>query len=255
MILDILNTFISNLETVKYHDDIHFKLYTLLSKLEMELFKYVTDSHLMYEFINSYYLQLHHIHEKVLEIVSELPTKNDSLKQFSKLKDIIHRLFDIQLKAFKNRKMRKKIIHIFRPFIRGITRFTSEVPTDVKYRYLERLIYDIIWSKVLRCSQDPSHIKWLNNVREEYKNTYPGSFIHVEILFAYNSIPITLRIIEDGSETIYEKYYNKNTNTYNEHIYSLKYDHDGRIYKQENTNEMQGEWQYFAMSYKHLLNI
>ena len=51
--------------------------------------------------------------------------------------------------------------------------------------YIERLIYDELWSKINQNQQDEGHLKWLTNTKEAYQSCYPNHFI--EITLKYNN--------------------------------------------------------------------
>lgn len=49
--------------------------------------------------------------------------------------------------------------------------------------YIERLVYDSIWSELTNCQQDKSHLEWLINTRDAWQTCFPGKDMKITVDF------------------------------------------------------------------------
>ncbi len=112
---------------------------------------------------------------------------------------------------------------------------------SIRKCYIERMIYDNIWSTIMHCAQDKAHIEWLTNTEEAYKTCYSESSLQIDIEYSDNNIPLVLKIYENDNLEIYEKRYDESTNTYIGFVDCLRYENE--ITKRKiNEYDKEGLW-------------
>ena len=147
-------------------------------------------------------------------------------KQMIHARDLI---FLSKLKNISNNDFRRTITKTFNSFVQGITYFQNQhvynmndpiyhrdgscspkntsnvncqIDTKLKNNkntrlietcYIERLIYDCLWTDLTQTQQDMGHIDWLTNTRNAYHTCLPAHEIQIKIHYK-SSQPIQLEI-------------------------------------------------------------
>lgn len=209
-----------------------------------------------------------------LDYVSKLP----EMKPHRFL--LLHRdlLFGSLLRKVHVVNERNRVTRVFNEFIKGITAFSDEdvfnasqpmyhrnkscppkksqnIPctqsnssntkktktASIRKCYIERMIYDNIWSTIMHCAQDKGHIEWLVNTQEAYKTCHPDSYLQIDIDYSCKMIPITLKIYDNDDMEVYEKRYDEDTNTYQTYVDCHRYEGD-KIKRKINEFGKEGTW-------------
>ncbi len=84
----------------------------------------------------------------------------------------------------------------------------AEKKTYVKNCYIERLIYDDIYLKIIH-EQDPGHLYELNAVSRLYQDYFPNESITVKVSYKDDYYPIKLTIITIIDDKVDLQYYSK----------------------------------------------
>jgi hypothetical protein len=175
---------------------------------------------------------------------------------------------------------RTKVTKLFNEFIKGITYFSNESVFDVKQPayhrngacppkgsqnieclltnnatiktkkkkeirkcYIERLIYDNLWTRLIFSSQDIEHITWLEKTKKAYETCFPNIDIYIDVLFdEQNHIPCRLKIYEGDIEEIYEKRYDITSHSYVYPVDCIRTESNGNIKRKQSTFDNEGAW-------------
>ena len=190
------------------------------------------------------------------------------------------KLFGSLLRKVELFNERTKVTKIFNEFVKGITYYNNEklhdnnqpiyhregacskkglanIPcvtgnlqntrkkkaNDIRKCYIERLIYDNLWTRLIFSSQDIDHIKWLDDTKNAYKTCFPDIELHIDIVFdEENNIPYCLTVYEGDVQEIYEKPYDKSIHDYIYPVNCTKYDSAGSIKHKYNFFSKEGSW-------------
>lgn len=190
------------------------------------------------------------------------------------------KLFGSLLKNVHIINERKRVTLIFTEFIQGITYFVNEqlynqnqpayhrlgscsprnqpnqvcnvtnaAPVtqkkkkEIRICYIERLVYDYIWTKYIFSSQDMDHIQWLEQTRAAYRTCFPDNNITIEIEFDdQDNIPLILKVYENDVYEIYEKRYDRTTHAYVNPVNCTKINQDGTKNRKQSTFGLDGVW-------------
>lgn len=190
-IVDLLRNFITQLNRLKPNDLKLFEqsAFNTLVNIKFE-FKYYTD------------LQ-----------------KKISTENHTELIELRDQIFGSKLRLVRESDHRVRVTNIFKEFVKGITFFSTErvysvfdpiyhrrgscAPKNMKgnitcvrgekdkaYRekseaitkcYVERLIYDQLWTDLTNSQQDQAHLLWLDKTREDYLKCYKNFAIQIKI--------------------------------------------------------------------------
>ena len=182
------------------------------------------------------------------------------------------RIFLSKLKDIETVQISKRLTKTFNDFIKGITYFDNEsvfrnnepayhrrgscvakgnqnetcsgAPTDIETSkhiekcYIERLIYDKMWTEVLGTQQDERHLNWLSNTQNAYKTCFPDRNIEIELpefpqqYRSFNAVnnshqqmlvptQLIIRFYDDGDLTSTEVYTKKYNDVLKEYMYPV----------------------------------
>lgn len=223
------------------------KMLTILKTFEREV-KTITDIN---DFIINNYETLSTIKFQLNYLLSE----PDVRKNNGSLIGFRDRLFGNLLKNISIENENRKVTKVFNEFIKGITYFDGEhlynphqpyyhriascpqeknpnmkckstnnnstvkdISKQIEKCYLERLIYDHIWTHIMQSNQNIAHINWLDDTHKSFKTCFPDTDISVEIEYNSNDIPVFLSIQKQSGENeiieTYEKPYDTQDQTY-----------------------------------------
>jgi hypothetical protein len=217
-------------------------------------------------FIDEHYQMLLRIKNELLFSLDIQTTHKPELIGFR------DRIFLSNLKDIETVQIRKRLTKTFNDFIKGITYFDNEAiyssnepayhrrgscvakgnqndecsgaSTDVETSqhieqcYIERLIYDKMWTEVLGSQQDERHLLWLSKTQNAYKTCFPNKNIEIELpefpqhyrsLNAMNNshqqmlVPtqLIIRFYDDGNLTSTEIYTKDYDNVLKEYMYPV----------------------------------
>jgi hypothetical protein len=175
----------------------------------------------------------------------------------SRKQDLIRirdKLFGSLLKSVELINERTKVTKIFNEFIIGITYFQNELTFNenslianapnirikktnaIRKCYIERLIYDKLWTRIIFTSQDIDHIEWLNKTKTSYNTCFPNSELNIKINFdEQNNIPIELIVYENDVKEVYKKRYDQSMQSYIYPVYCTLYEPSGPIKHKQTT--------------------
>ena len=230
-LLIILKSFEREVKTIKDRDDYIMNNYEILSTIKFQL------NYLLSE--------------------PSVRKNNGSLIVFR------DRLFGNLLKNISIENENRKVTKIFNKFIKGITYFDGEhlynvhqpyyhrmasCPQEMKCKntnnnstvkdkakqiekcYLERLIYDHIWTHIMQSNQNIGHINWLDDTQKSFKTCFPDTDISVEIEYNSNDVPVLLSVRKQSGENeiieTYEKPYDTQDQTYVYFVACYKVEND-----------------------------
>ena len=197
------------------------------------------------QFINDNSSILSTIQYNLYSIISDI--KNIDYK--SELLNSRNRIFLSKLPTLKPENIMHKVTDIFNDFIKGITWFDNEKQfnqkepayhrhgscqergkmndnckenqeraRNIEKCYIERLIYNELWEKIMMFPQDKEHLDWLNDTKKAYLTCFPNTNIEIKLEYSTKKyieyIPEVLRITKNNEEYIYYKDY-----LYNKRIY------------------------------------
>lgn len=241
------------------HNDISMtNLLIILKTFEREV-KQITD---IDNFISVHYEILSTIKFQLNYLLSE----PDVRKNNGKLIGLRDRLFGNLLKNISIENENRKVTKIFNEFIKGITYFDGEhlynlhqpyyhriasCPPEknpnmkckntnnnstvkdkskqIEKCYLERLIYDHIWTYIMRSNQNVAHVSWLDDTQKSFKTCFPDTDISIEIEYS-NDVPIFLSVRKQSGENeiieTYEKSYDIQNQTYVYFVACYKVEND-----------------------------
>jgi hypothetical protein len=137
---------------------------------------------------------------------------------------------DNSRKLIREIQNEKRITKLFNNFINGITVFTNKIaynmniPEEIHTYYLERLIYNTIWTNILNLPRDKSNFDLMRTIKKAYINCFPNCDIRVKIeyyVYYYNLKFIPIKVIV--------QYYNNCTLDHTE-IYTKKNDIKNKEY-------------------------
>jgi hypothetical protein len=57
----------------------------------------------------------------------------------------------------------------------------AETSQEIEKCYIERLIYDKMWSEILGMQQDEGHLNWISQTKNAYRTCFPNRDIEVEL--------------------------------------------------------------------------
>lgn len=227
----------------------------------------LTNQVLKDQFINNHYDILSSIKFELEYLIKEphMQPNNDIIRLRDRLYADLLRIVHIQNEM-------RKVTTIFNEFLKGITYFNNQIPNsgqpiyhrpaiscpsrgnineecintntapmkskNIRLCYIERLIYDELWSKMIFSPQDIRHIEWLNDT------CYKDQDIFVEVeMNEENTMPISLKIFDDNIIEHYEKILNPMNNTYDNIVYCYQYNENNPPKYKENTFDSDGTWQ------------
>jgi hypothetical protein len=79
----------------------------------------------------------------------------------------------------------------------GTTTKTNKHTKLIETCYIERLIYDCLWTDITQTQQDKAHLEWLTKTKEAYETCLPNHTIQVHINYTeQENVPIQLEIIK-----------------------------------------------------------
>ena len=252
-----------------YHRDSIENVMSILLAFEQELNKIKKKD--IPEFIQKYGCMLSSIQYNLYTLISD--PNNATHKP--DLLNSRNRIFFSKLPSIQPEIVMRKVTDIFHDFIKGITWFDNEhtySPKEPAYHrpgscpangqnnptctkgnninanviekcYIERLIYNAIWQKIMMFPQDKQHNDWLENTRKAYNTCFPNTNIeatlgysnkkYIEHIPEVLSVTKTNNLIFTKDECIYTKEY-----LYNRRMYVFPVDcvkHVGTmIYKKKN---------------------
>ena len=192
--------------------------------------------------------------------------KGENGNKLIRLRD---RIFGSMLRNVHIINEKKRVTSLFNNFIKGITYLSGQQPFDlnqpayhrkesctkrgsknteclasntastrlkkqqeIRNCYIERLIYDDIWTTLIHSSQDINHINWLEETRKAYKKCFPDNELSCKVEYTDNNIPHRLTIYDCGNEDVYEKRYDTVSNEYIYPISLTRYMADGSIIRE-----------------------
>lgn len=156
----------------------------------------------------------------------------------------------------------RKVNKAFNYFLKGITCFGNEIPIyqpgpiqnrnsldasnamnkSLRTCYIEHLVYDELWVKLIKTSQDLRYTEWLGETRMAYLSLFPKD-IFIEIEFTSDNVPIVLKVYDDNIIEYYEKSYDKNNKLYNNLVICYQTDEaTGIQMRKRNTFTQDNEW-------------
>jgi hypothetical protein len=164
------------------------------------------------------------------------------------------RVFRGMLPDIQNIKHTQQVTRVFNAFVRGITYFASEavshryqpvyhrlgscpprgrdnpkcVPENttntrrvkkgsIEKCYIERCIYDSLWSRFVG-TQDAGHLIWLQNTKQAYRTCFPDVDVVVHVEYdAKTNLPVSLQVtaFQDGA-LVWSAHYKKYLAMYGE---------------------------------------
>ncbi len=158
-------------------------------------------------FITNHYQILTKIKHELLGCIE----KNNSNK--NKLIKYRDKIFFSKLQNIDLVSISKRLTRIFNEFMKGITYYENErvfdekapiyhrsgscvskgnsnkkcdgmnneiTSKEIEKCYLERLVYDKMWTEVAGMQQDEGHLRWLTDTREAYNTCFPNCEIEIE---------------------------------------------------------------------------
>ncbi len=191
------------------------------------------------------------------------------------------RIYADMLRAVHIQNETRKVTQIFNEFLKGITYFSNQQPINnqpvyhrpgyscrekqqpneecqqtntnanrqskkarIRICYIERLVYDELWSKLLFSPQDIGHIQWLGDTKKAYQTCFENKNLFIELeMNKRNTKPISLKIFEHDKIEQYEKPYDDLNEIYTQTVYCYKIDdRRNKFYSKENTFEQEGVW-------------
>ena len=209
---------------------------------------------------------------------SDLTWKNKLIK----LRD---QIFGSKLAGlFQKDNPQPKTSIVFLQFIRGITHFSHEKPYStnemiyhrngscsksgtnnfncnntrnrahhvsnthlIEKCFIERLIYDQLWSMIEQVPQDIKHVEWLEKTRLAYKSCVPEGYIEVKI-HDFKIMPLKLTVERRIAGVLvdvetYQKEWDNENKVYKEIVTCLKMKEiSNRYYAKEQTYTMPTHW-------------
>jgi hypothetical protein len=177
----------------------------------------------------------------------------------SKLIRFRDKIFGSLLRNVQIINEKKRVTGLFNNFIKGITFFSNEIPydtnqpaytkrgskntecleqRDIRNCYIERLIYDDIWTTIIHSSQDINHISWLEETKKAYEKCFPGNELFCKVEYTDNNIPYRLSIFDGENEEIYEKRYDTVMNEYVYPVDITKYLSNGSFIRKQSYFDM-----------------
>jgi hypothetical protein len=193
----------------------------------------------------------------------------------SKLIRLRDKIFGSLLRNVQIINEKKRVTGLFNNFIKGITFFSNEIPYDtnqpayhrkesctkrgsknteclqsnslsvrqqkkreIRNCYIERLIYDDIWTTIIHSSQDINHISWLEETKKAYEKCFPGNELFCKVEYTDNNIPYRLSIFDGENEEIYEKRYDTVMNEYVYPVDITKYLSNGSVIREQSYFDM-----------------
>ena len=113
---------------------------------------------------------------------------------------------------------------------------------DIRKCYIERFIYDFLWTKLMFSSQDINHIERLGKTKEAYQTCYPEKELHIDIEFdEISNMPTKLIVFEDNVQEIYEKRYDNINKQYIYPVDCVKYENE-IMKRKQSTFALDGVW-------------
>ena len=228
------------------------------------------------QFIQDYYNILCTIQYNLYAIISD----NRYTSHKDELLDYRNRIFLSKLNTLKPENIMRKVTDIFNDFIKGITWFDNEkvfsAETPAYHRhgscpergnhnencndtsvdnllkaerlekcYIERLIYNDLWEKIMMMPQNKEHLDWLENTKRAYLTCFKDTNLEIQIEYSNKKyieyIPETLHIKKNNEEYTYYKEY-----LYNRRIYIYPIDCrkkiGSKIYKKKNYGLEDNYW-------------
>ena len=221
-------------------------------------------------FIKTYYDILSSIKFELDYLIKEphMQPNNDIIR----LRDRLYAdlLFDIQVEN----EMRK-VTGIFNEFLKGITYFSNQIPNSgqpvyhrpgfscksrgqkndecdeknsntvkaskkktIRICYIERLVYDELWIKMMFSSQDLRHVSWLDDTMKAYQTCFSDGNIRIELTMNDdNTVPIILKIFDGDIIEVYERIYDSVNKRYGDTTYCYQYDSNMLVKHKKNTFE------------------
>lgn len=118
----------------------------------------------------------------------------------------------------------------------------------VRMCYIERLVYDELWSKMMFSPQDMRHVEWLGETKKAFSTCFPDRDIFVELQMTEGmtdeKVPITLKVFDGSIIEVYEKSYSMMNRTYGPIVCCYQYheEDDAAVKYKESTFDAEGTW-------------
>lgn len=113
---------------------------------------------------------------------------------------------------------------------------------DIRKCYIERIIYDFLWTKYIFSSQDINHIEWLSKTKEAYQTCFPEKDLYIDIQIDETSnMPTKLALYEENIQEIYEKRYDNINKQYIYPVDCIRYEND-IIKRKQSSYALDGVW-------------
>lgn len=71
---------------------------------------------------------------------------------------------------------------------------TKTKANEIRKCFIERLVYDEIWTQIVHSSQDLQHLQWLEDTRKSYISCFPNSSISIDIQYDEYNTPVKCEI-------------------------------------------------------------
>lgn len=78
--------------------------------------------------------------------------------------------------------------------------------------YIERLVYDRLWTDISQTQQDKGHLDWLTNTKISYQSCFPNGNVEIDIEYDDSFVPIQLVVTKYNHGKI------KSVQTYRKHF-------------------------------------
>jgi hypothetical protein len=188
------------------------------------------------------------------------------------------RLFGALLPDISHARHRQTVTRMFNEFIKGVTCFQGETPYNpnqpmyhrtsacssrgspnpecvpensedhqkekeaaLRKCYVERQVYDDVWTRIMHVNQDIAHIQWLVDTEKAYRTCKPKSVLRAQVGFdELTNVPYRLDVFEfdDGKLSVQEAYVKSADNT----VSCWKTEADGRLQTKSSTFADPGTW-------------
>jgi len=251
-----------------------------------EFLNYINDNQNMIDTIIELYLpELYYIHIKLVK--DKVILDKISIKKIKQLRSIHDKLFKKFNMTYMNKKFLQVSTILFTEFCKGITYFkdseTSLVPiyhreescgeklknhiekfailpddnsiiinkkkNAVRKCYIERKIYDIIYSRINEL-QEVRHLVELKNIERLYQDYFTNESIDVTIKFKNDLYPKVLTLIIKTNDDILIETYTKT----NKNVKCTK-ELNGKKYNKEQTFDKETNWKVIINLYQQNLHF
>lgn len=189
----------------------------------------------------------HRILADILFDINTLTQRKLSMQYHIALSDIRSVIYGSLLPTVNYKINKESITAKFSEFIKGITTFHTQNKKDscncIRKSYLTQLVYDNIWTRIMKRSQDLSAIQWLEQTKRAYDDAFPESHMSIDITYDKYDVPLSLQIYEkNGVYESYDKRYDTDKMIYLKYIYCMRSNNSGLQRRLNSYDDGEGVW-------------